>query len=295
MKFVEMFLSGRILVSIMIAALACLALTFFPLIGALGFEYAAATAFVLSLVSVFLAGEFAQTGLKHSIFGRRASDNISSIFLVNFVVLAIAYLIGLVSSLVKNDCYIAEGSVFFLLIPAVTVFFSTSLGLLSCYVFGRRGFFIAALAVLAIVVYSLYKLYAGVSLFVYNPVFGFFPGPLYDENIPVTNTLVIYRASTFLWAVLMLLLVRIYVAAGYRRYILWDFILTAAVVSSLIAVYSYREDIGFDYSRGYITERVLPGELETEHFIIHYAPGTPEAQYIDLIAADHEWRLMQLS
>ena len=295
MTFNQLFFSKIVLTSLAVAAILAIILTFLPLVGTLGFEYSIFTAFIMAFISVFLASELANIELRSRIFGQRVSDRSSAILLINFIILTVLYLIGLFSSLIKQDCYIMEGTVFFLLIPAVTVFFSTSLGLLTGFIVKRRGFLLGALILLAIISYSLWKLYSGLPLFLYNPVIGFFPGPLYDEAVPVTQTLVIYRAVTVLWGVFLLLLLKVMNGISFQRARAFDFISLVVVVIALIISYSYQHNIGFSYSRDYVTEDILPGSIETDNFIIYYDPGSSEAGYIDLIAEDHEWRYKQLS
>ncbi len=295
MTFNQFFFSKLVLTSLALAVILAIILTFLPLVGALGFEYSIFTAFFMAFISVFLASELANIELRSRIFGQRVSDRSSAIILINFIILGVVYLIGLFSSLLKQDCYILEGTVFFLLIPAVTVFFSTALGLLTGFVVKRRGFLLGALILLAIIFYSLWKLYSGLPLFLYNPVIGFFPGPLYDEAVPVTQTLVIYRSITVLWGVLLLLLLKVLNGISFQKARAFDFISLVVVVLVLIISYSYQHSIGFSYSRDYITEQILPGSIETDNFTIYYDPGSPEATYIELIAEDHEWRYKQLS
>jgi len=79
---------------------------------------------------------------------------------------------GLTTLLLVNDFWT---TVFFLLIPVVSVFFSSSLGLLTGYIMRRRGFIAGALILIGIFAYSLWELYSEPSLFVYNPLYGFFP------------------------------------------------------------------------------------------------------------------------
>ena len=295
MTFNQLFFSKLVLSSLVVAVILSLVLTFLPLVGTLGFEYSVFTAFFMAFIAVFLASELANVDLRSTIFGQRVSDRASAIILINFIILGVVYLIGLFSSLIQKDCYIMEGTVFFLLIPSVTVFFATALGLLTGFVVKRRGFLLGALILLGIIFYSLWKLYSGISLFLYNPVIGFFPGPLYDEAIPVTQTLVIYRALTLLWGVFFLILLKVMNGISFHRARAFDFISLVIVVLVLIITYSYQHTIGFSYSREYVVERFLPGLVETENFEIYYDPGSKDAMYIDLIADDHEWRYKQLS
>lgn len=295
MTFSQLFLSKLVLSSLLVAAVLALLMTFLPLAGTLGFEYSIFTAFFMAFISVFVAAELIIKELRSRIFGQRVSDRVSAIVLINFIILGVVYLIGLFSSLIQGDCYIMEGTVFFLLIPAVTVFFSTSLGLLTGFVVKRRGFFIGSLILLAIIFYSIWKLYSGISIFLYNPIIGFFPGPLYDEYIPITQTLVIYRGITVLWGILLLLSLKLFNGLAFQKARAFDFVALIVVGLALIIFNSYRNEIGYSYSREYVTQEFLPGKIETENFEIYYDPGSADASYIDLIVEDHEWRYKQLS
>ena len=295
MNFERMFLSTTVLIPLAITAVISAALLFFPLAGALGFEYSAVMGFVLSFISVFVSAELMGGEYKSHSSGKRLSDRVSSILLVCSFFLVLVYLIGLLGSLLKGDCYIREGTIFFLLIPVVSVFFSSSLGLLTGYILRGRGFIAGALILIGIFAYSLWELYSEPSLFVYNPLYGFFPGPIYDEAIPVTDTLIVYRLMTALWGLLFLALLQLANGLGYRRVGLWDFVKVTVVGIALIIAYSHEHESGISYDRAYITGEILPASVETDHFIIYYDPSSPDAKRINLIAGDHEWRYRELS
>ncbi|MFI5323663.1 MAG: hypothetical protein ACHQ6U_09070 [Thermodesulfobacteriota bacterium] len=295
MDFDRMLLSTTVIIPLVLVIIVSVILTFIPLVGALGFEYSAVMGLVLSFISVFISAELVGTDHKNYSTGKRLSDRVSSIFIINLLFLGVVYLIGLLSSLFKGDCFIREGSVFFLLITVVSVFFSASIGLLSGFVLKRRGFLTGALILIGIIAYSLYTLYSDTSLFVYNPLFGFFPGPIYDEAIPVTLTLVAYRGIIVLWGLLFLILLALVNGFGYRRVGAWDFLKLLVVGISLIVAYSHERELEINYSREYITGKILPASVETEHFTIYYDPASPEAKNIALIAGDHEWRYAELS
>ena len=294
MTFVRMLFSPIVLISLAIVFVVSIVLTFFPLIGTLGFEFSALSAVLLSLLSVIISASLMSSEQSRKSSQKRFLEPIGSIFFINILLLLTAFIVGLLSSLIKEDCYIKEGSLFFLLIPTITVFFSTSVGLLFGYFFGRKGIFIGFITILIIALYALWKLYHGVSIFVYNPIFGFFPGPLYDEAIPITLTLIISRVTVLFWGILLLLALRI--AIGFRNNLIriWDVLLLVILVIAIITTHLNESKIGISYTRDYITQNILSGSIETENFVIYYAPGTPEAKDIKLIAMDHEWRYKQL-
>jgi len=294
MTIEKMLFSPSVLISFMIVLLVSIVLAFFPLIGTLGFEFSVLSAVILSFLSVFISASLISSALNIDGSVKRFSDLTGSILIINFLILLIPFLVGLVSSLIKDDCYIKEGAIFFLLIPTITVFLSTNIGMLAGYFFGRKGIFIGLLIILGILCYSLLKLYYGFSIFVYNPIFGLFPGPLYDEVIPISLTLIISRIIVFFWGIFFLLILRIASRLRYSMIGIWDTILLIMVVVVLITAHLNESEIGISYSREYITQNILSDSIETENFIIYFAPGAPEAKDIELIASDHEWRYRQL-
>ncbi len=294
MKFESMLFSKSVVFSFVIVVVISIVLAFFPLIGALGFEYSTINAILLSFLTVFVSASLISSTENKNRNNTSISDTLGSIYILNLLFLICAYIIGLISSLVKGDCFIKEGSIFFLLIPTVSVFFSSTLGMLVGYFFKRKGIFLGLFIILFITVYAFWELYHGVSIFVYNPIFGFFPGPLYDEAIPITNTLIVSRLWIALWGILLLITLRISYGLRQSTVGVWDVLIFIAVGISIVVISINEPKIGISYTRDYITENILSASVETDNFIIYYAPGTKEAENIELIANDHEWRYKQL-
>jgi len=294
MTFEKFLLSKSVLISFTIALIFSIVLTFFPLIGTLGFEYSAVTALLLSFLTVFVAATLISSEQKDSGTNKSSITSAGSIYFINFLLLITVFIVGYLSSLLKGDCYIKEGALFFLLIPTVSVFFSTSVGLFWAYFLGRKGIIIGLATIFIISIYALWKLYSGISLFVYNPIFGFFPGPLYDEAIPITLTLILCRISVLLWGIAILLALRIIEGLNRNLIRIWDAFFILIIAIAIVTVYSKEPEIGISYTRDYITQNVLSGSIETDNFIIYYYPGSPEAKDMDLISMDHEWRYKQI-
>jgi len=295
MIFKEICFSYKVLLSIALVILISIILTFFPLVGTLGFEFSFVMSIVLAFVSVFISSQFINAELRHKYSGkRRFLDLFLTILLINYLVSSIPFLIGLVSSFLRDDCFIKEGVLFYLLIPVVTVFFSTSLGVLTGVLFPRFGLLFGFLVILGIFCFSILRLYHGPSFFFYNPIIGIFPGPIYDEVIPITVTLVVYRLIILIWGIFFLLILKLILGLEHRRLSARDIFLTISVGVVLLFSHIKDSDLGIYYTRDYITNNFLTTSYETDHFIIYYTPGTPEAKNIDLIASDHEWRYSQL-
>ena len=99
-------------------------------------------------------------------------------------------------------CDPAEGVGFFLLLPFVTAIFTSSLGYF-CAVHYRRAQLIYWSVFLLSVVYAIALGYYTPAIFSYNLFYGYFPGITYDELLPLTLTLVLFRILTLVCAGLL--------------------------------------------------------------------------------------------
>lgn len=296
MGFGSLFLAGRFVAPLLIIALFSIFLTFFPLVGTLGFEFSVIIAFVAAFVAVFISSELVSVDrIRNRWASKRFSDLLMGAYVLNLIVLAVPFVVGLLSSVIKSDCYVKEGVLFYLLIPLVTVFFSTSLGLFAGTVFGRKGFLVGSLVLIISICLSLWRLYADMPLYSYNAVFGYFPGPLYDEEIPITLGLVAYRGIIVCWGLLLLTSVSVIHGMRYRIVRDYEVVALVIIVGLLAAGYLNAGELGIGYTRETIKADYLGASVESEHFVIHYAKGSKTDKEIELIVNDHEWRYHQLS
>lgn len=149
---------------------------------------------------------------------------------------------------------------------------------------------------------ALYGFYAAPPVFTYNPIIGYFPGNLYDENVQLGMPLLWSRLEQLLWvsAIVAMVAARLDVPrfritreprpAGSR---IVHVIVALAFAVAGIAMHRYSGELGYRIESAEI-EAALGGRVETEHFIIHYAK-TPELERdITLVAADHELRYAQV-
>jgi len=290
-----MFLSKKYLISLILVFIFSVILCFFPLIGVLGFDYSVFSSIFLSFISLFISAEAINDTLNKSYSNINVTDLLAKLFLLNFVLLIINFSVGMISSLINNDCSIDSGVIFYLLIPFVTVVYSTALGSLTGSVFRNKGFIIGSLILIITIIYSLYELYYQHHIFFFNPIIGYFPGSVYDKYVPITSTLIIYRLIIFSWALTYFTFVNIF--HNYKKGLVSLSSLVLLIFLILLLVFAYNKDeaIGIRYSRDYIQNNVLTKTYETEHFFIHYDPASKSAENIELIAKDHEWRYSEVS
>ncbi|MEW6509670.1 MAG: hypothetical protein AB1428_01785 [Bacteroidota bacterium] len=291
-----------------VVAIAC---TRIPLLNYLGYEFSALIALVGSCIAgvttIRIIG-----GVYHASYPddaevpaavRRA---LGTAAIGNIVLLLIPLVIISANAFFIRNCSWGEGAAFFFLLPFVSVLFGTALGFL-CAVHYRhpRLMFFVYCAIL--VGYSIVLGYVTPAIFSYNFLYGYFPGLTYDEILPLTGTLVLFRLLTLLlaaacvWLGMIILedssprdsavvkgirLVGGLVAPGRR-------IRTAGIMVALAAFTMLRCELGFESTAGYIRES-LGSELRTEHFVIYYAPSSMSEDEIRRVGKEHEFELHQI-
>lgn len=142
---------------------------------------------------------------------------------------------------------------------------------------------------------GLYWLYVGPALFAFDPFWGWFSGPIYDEVVFVDARYLRYRGYNALS--LALLWLGVYRAAKKPRPSAWDPKITALGLALGLAVgwvFVHRNDYGFGASI-HSLKVALPKTKITPHFRIHYAPGSDAMRHIDELAAEHEFAWERLA
>lgn len=272
-----------------------------PLFGNFGYEYAALFAFIASLVA----------GLNAIRDERRKSEIPPPVRFRNGLVLNLLYLsvplfVVFLASLPGLPCDPIEGFTFFVLLSVVSAIFSYALGWFVSLLFrwGRITFiFIIFLSLFLSVLSTIIQ----PKIFFYDPFIGFFPGLSYDQLMPVTSTLVLYRGYTLFLALLVLLMlymlrftplrdapfrerIRLF-RHTYAKSFLSIFI-TIGVILIFVHLLS-RGALGFSTTRGQL-ENSLGSHFETRSFSIQYAPESFDEHEILWVAFEHEFERRQV-
>jgi tetratricopeptide (TPR) repeat protein len=281
-----------------------------PLLDYLGYEFSALFAFIAACASGLLTirpvkeslGEPGETPLP-----RRAARAAGACAAVSLLLLAIPLVIISGNALFVRNCSMVEGLAFFTLLAPVSALFGVSLGFFCAvtFVHPRRLFVLSCFLLL---LYSAGLGYFTPAVYSYNFLYGYFPGLTYDEVIPLSRTLVLFRLLTLFVSAVLLWMGMITVTdlipaaapgrgrlrtlvaglvSGERR------IRSAAIACALAGFYLFRCDLGFESTASYI-RRTLGAEMRTEHFILYYSPASFTADEIQQAAREHEFRLGQV-
>ncbi len=195
--FITGILRGRpYLAATTVLAAAAVAMTQMPLVNDLGFEYAFLTAFIATFATGLMTVHLVAGWRSDRARNPRLPALLALLFGLSLSTLLLPLAVMFVKSWISGFCNVSEGLAFYLLLPGISVLWSTAVALLCALaVESRLRVTLLFLGVMFLSIgVSLYRLATQPPVFVYNPIIGYFPGPIYDEVVVITTTLLTARA-----------------------------------------------------------------------------------------------------
>lgn len=299
-------------ITLVIYVLYALITAFLPLLSTFGFEFnlflATIASFCAAVGSVSLMFGYWKDSDENGRLASIISDGIFSIalrlILIQFALLAVPVVVHAIISLVTHTtCNWKMGLAWFGLLAPVSVVYATLWGILIGCFMKSRGFAmtVAGLFILAGILLSLYEIAVGPHCFAFNPFFGYFPGPIYDRVVEISDRFLLFRTANLVTAVFIgcftSIVLKISLRRGGRRepvFGIGEIFFGILSLAFILVFSSYRTDLGLTSSER-IVKKELSGLMTTEHFLIHYPPDGVVADTIELIAADHEFRYKQIT
>lgn len=205
------------------------------------------------------------------------------------VFLLVPFIILTFSTLFCFSCPIDDGIFFFLILTVPSLFIGITLASFAKYVNSKLKLFIFIFIWLILILGFLPELYFNPQVYFYNPIFGYYPGVIYDQNIEISSTLIVYRLSNLIICMLILILLNKKEYLGGKG----KHIVISIVILSVLMLYFNKSRFGFATEIDTIKNE-LRGELNTEHFRIIY-PDTLNQTAIDLLKYEHEFSYYSIS
>lgn len=204
------------------------------------------------------------------------SDSIRCVRILGYLYLAGLPL--LIYALITG-CYTIQGFGFWIFLPGPSVFFGGGIGRLV------RSFNIPWPSTCTIVTLLLialggllYEFLTLPQLYFFNHVWGYWPGPIYDEAVRFPLSLVGFRFLTFCWILIVWLVPSLNQETLHR----WLFGLAAA---ALMAGYTQLEDMRIVSPNSYLQQQ-LGGLKQTEETRIYYASSSYSDEEIDRLSKE---------
>lgn len=257
-------------------------ITAIPLVGDLGFERAL-VAGVIGAATVPLLG-WARSA------GRSVLVGYGQAVVLGWAATLPSIGFGLLREAATTTCNTESGLAFFVLLPGAGAVYGAATGVWLRRLFGDRGWLgIVAVAVLHLVVIGA-KLYAYPQIWVFDLLWGYWPGSLYDEALTIGSALVAQRALTVVVGLALAFSAATVFDRSHRA-------TTAALslVGVIVSVWlaSSRFELGFGTGYSAI-ERELSVKVETPHFVVYLPSGT-SADLAARVAREHEFQFDQLT
>ncbi len=256
-----------------------------PLFKVFGYEFSAAN----SILIVLLSGWYFIPLLKKI----KADTKLASNYYQYFYAAAVAFLIvpllvSLTHSLLTYACSISDGLLFYIVITVPSVLVGFAFAVISVCLSRRFNRAILILIFIAVLSIPFFEFYFNPQIYFYNPVFGFYPGTIYDEGLSVTLKLAGYRLLNIIYfASISYLLLTV---LKKSRKIKLISILSIIIVAVEFVYLS--PDFGYATTFGKLKSN-LSGMVQTEHFIIHYPPEL-DKKLVQAIAIYHEFDYSEL-
>jgi hypothetical protein len=279
------------------AALA-IVLSLSPLTNVLGFERAFFQGLLSAFTTPFLASRALREGRK-SIEGLGAPSAFFFTLILACIALVPSIVLGACVELMTGTCLPEQGLLFMLLLPVANSIAGCALGVFVASVCGptrwQTGLLILCQAGLLLA--SGVRFWVEPQIALFDPLFGYWPGSLYDEGRTVSVALVASRCFSTAMAATGVALAH-WMAVGKSRGKLSPAFFSYGLLwiglgGLCLAVGLRHEDLGFSLSRATLMRR-LSLHVTTPHFDIYTDPSTPDA-LAHRLAMDHEFRYHQLS
>ncbi|GAB5410371.1 MAG: hypothetical protein BalsKO_27360 [Balneolaceae bacterium] len=198
------------------------------------------------------------------------------------------YLFGLPLFLFSlfTDCLSWHGIGFWILIPMPSVLFGIALGR-----FYRKLTvpFPAFLTVFSLIFISigvlLMEFFTLPQVYFFNHVWGAWPGPIYDETVKVTFSLLYFRGITFFWILFL------WFIPDWKQSLTTRLVLITSLIL-IITAYYFSSSFGVITPRSELQTKLT--QYQTEHFDIYFADGRFSEQEIEYWALKHEFHFDQI-
>ena len=259
-------------------------LTNLPLTNTLGYEFAAINGIMLFLTGGLISIIKLRKSHFKNFFDLLKQNNIFFLSALSF-----PFLIGLMSSFFISKCPILDGVLFFLVIAIPSLFFGIATGYYSFSLTRKYSLWIFLILFFVILLTPLVEFFLNPQIYFYNPIFGFYPGTIYDEDLSVDKLLIGYRVCNLLFFITMVLIAERISSKVYFKKIL----ISSSLLIIAIAFFLLKPALHFATDKNRL-EKNLNKKINTEHFQIHFPDSLKKKEAL-FFAILHEYYFDQLA
>ncbi len=253
------FHSNITIVLILFLIIINLLLTFLPLTNTLGYEFS-----VVNGILLFIIGGLRIINVQRENFVISVTDLLFKNKWFVSISIIIPFIIGFLSSILNSNCPIKGGIYFYLIISIPSFFFGGMLGNFCTRLSRKYSYYFFIVILTGLIISSLLEFFFNPQIYFYNPIFGYFPGTIYDEDLSVDRILLAYRIFNLSFFILVFYFSIIIINSSIIKKIL--IVLTLLLISSSFAILKPKLFFATDKNR---IEKELPSKIITNNFQIH--------------------------
>ncbi|MBK9099661.1 MAG: hypothetical protein IPM14_16440 [bacterium] len=259
-----------------------------PLTNVFGYEFSAINSLILSFLSgIYIISVFKSSEKTKNFF------NTSQLFEAWLWMLSIPFIISIIKSLVFGFCSFWDGLLFYLIITSPSVVIGSAIGAISFHFVKKfRLIFFILIYLLILLTIPILEIYFNPQIYLYNPLFAYFPGTIYDEGITVDFNLILYRVFNLIFFILIL-----------KYFIRWwgkeasfnkrtSFLILVILFSGVFYIF-ISPLFGYTTTNSCLKSS-LSNRVESKHFII-YADKNIGKEELELIVLNQEYYYSDLT
>jgi len=257
-----------------------------PLTNVFGYEFAAVNSILFSFLSGILIISLLKKNQKES--NKSKKINIAGKLIL---IVSIPFFISIINSIFKGFCSFTDGLLFYMVITLPSVIIGTALGAVVFLLIKKFRYIFFIIIYAAILFVAVIEIYFNPQVYLYNPIFSYFPGTIYDEGLSVDLKLILYRFFNVLFFLpIMLYAIKKSISPAIELKFKTFFI--SLTVSVLIFYFFLSPIIGFTTTESRL-KNFLTSKVESEHNII-YADSRIEKDDLEMIALNCEYYYYRL-
>ena len=278
--------SDNLIIYLLVISLFNIALINFPLTNVFGFEFSVLNAALL----VLLSGLFVISLLKKRTHtGNYAERKINKILLNFLLFFILPASISIVNSIFTISCSFCDGVQFYFVITFPSLIIGSALGLFSFIISKKLNKTIFVIIYILILLIPLAEFYYNPQVYFYNPIFGYYPGTIFDEGLSVSLKLLGYRIFNLVYFGSIALIGIKYIKTQ-KRSLKRLFLLFSIIIPFIF--YYFSPQLGYTTTFNKL-DKTLSRKAITPHFIIHYPPSINK-KLADTIILLHEYFYQEL-
>lgn len=259
-----------------------------PLTNVFGYEFSAINSILLSFFSgIYIISVFKTSEKSKNFF------NSLRIYKALLWMLCIPFIISIIKSIIFGFCSFWDGLLFYLIITCPSVIIGSAIGAISFHFVKKfRVILFIFIYLLVLSLIPIFEIYFNPQVYLYNPLFSFFPGTIYDEGITVDFKLILYRILNLFFFLFML-----------KYFIRWSkkeipfnkkfsFVFLTILISGSFYFFA-APSLGYTTTESCL-QNTLTNRIESRHFII-YADNKIGKDDLKLLVLNEEYYYSELT